>query len=275
MPCEIGWRPEGLSHEGLAKRCRVRAAHRCQGMWCASARYNSVPDHANRPQPANVVASRRSHDRRNVLGSAKTVCQRKLGERFMKALMKVCDFTIGIALVLLLAGASNGDESKIKHLRCTFSGTFVSGVENHLDTNGDRRSASVHHGLVDCDIGRFLFDEEFEFLDPLPTPVACPTGTTEFDLLQGQVVLTSEQTADQLFIEDAAGGVTFCLNPDLTFSFTDHGAIAGGTGRFREASGSINGRATGKYLVTGSKNGVFGGFGQFTETASGTLHTPR
>jgi hypothetical protein len=193
----------------------------------------------------------------------------------MKALIKVCDFTIGIALVLLLAGASNGDDNKTMRLRCTFSGTFVSGVENHLDTNGDGRSASVHHGLVDCDSGRFLFDEEFEFLNPLPAPVSCPTGTTEFDLLQGQVVLTSEQTADQLVIEDANGGVTFCLNPDLTFSFTEHGAIAGGTGQFRQASGSINGRAIGKYLATGSKDGVFGGFGQFTESATGTLHTSR
>ena len=133
----------------------------------------------------------------------------------------------------------------------------------------------MHQGLVNCDSGRFLFNEELEFLNPLPAPVSCPAGTTEFDLLQGQVVLTSEQTTDQLFIEDANGGVTFCLNPDLTFSFTEHGAIAGGTGRFREASGSINGRATGKYLVTGSKRGIFGGFGQFTEAATGTLHIPR
>jgi hypothetical protein len=193
----------------------------------------------------------------------------------MKALMKGCDFAIGIALVLLLAGASNGDDSNTKHLRCTFSGTFVSGVENHLDTNGDGRSASVHQGFVNCNIGRFLSHEEFEFLDPLPAPVTCPTGTTEFGLVQARVVLTSEKTADQLFFEDATGGVTFCLNPDLTFSFTEHGTFAGGTGRFTEASGSIDGQATGKYLVSGSKEGVFGGFGQFTETATGTLTIPK
>jgi hypothetical protein len=119
----------------------------------------------------------------------------------MKALMKGCDFTIGIALVLLLAGASNADDSKTKHLSCTFAATFVSGVENHLDTNGDGRSASVHQGLVNCNIGRFLLHEEFEFLAPLTAPVSCPAGTTEFDLLQAHVVLTSEKTADQLFFE--------------------------------------------------------------------------
>ena len=189
----------------------------------------------------------------------------------MKTLMKGCDFTIGIALVLLLAGASNGDDSKTKHLSCSFSATFVSGVENHLDTNDDKRSASVHQGFVNCNIGRFLLHEEFEFLNPLTTPVSCPAGTTEFDLLQARVVLTSEKTADQLFFEDASGGETFCLNPDLTFSFTEHGTFAGGTGQFTNASGSIDGESTGKYLISGSKEGVFGGFGQFTETATGTL----
>jgi len=189
--------------------------------------------------------------------------------------MKNYHFTIGIALVLLLAGTVGSDEGKTKRLRCTFAATFVSGVENHLDTNGDMRSASVHQGLVNCNIGQFLFQEEFEFLDPLPAPVTCPTGTTEFDLLQAHGVLTAEKTADQLFFEDAAGGGTFCLNPDLTFSFTEHGTFAGGTGQFTEASGSIDGQGTGQYLVSGSKAGVFGGFGQFTETVTGTLNIPK
>jgi hypothetical protein len=92
--------------------------------------------------------------------------------------------------------------------------------------------------------------------------------------VQARVVLTSEKTADQLFIEDATSGATFCLNPDLTFSFTGRGTFAGGTGQFTEASGSIDGQAIGKYLVTGSKEGVFGGFGQFSETATG-LSTSR
>ena len=190
----------------------------------------------------------------------------------MKALTNLCDLTIGFALVLLLAGASYGGDAKTKHLKCSFSSTFVSGVENHLDTNDDGRSASVHQGFVNCNIGRFLSHEEFEFLDPLAAPVTCPPGTTELGIVQARVVLTSEKTADQLFLEDAAGGVTFCLNPDLTFSFTEHGTFAGGTGQFRNASGSIDGRATGKYLVSVSKEDAFGGFGQFTETATGTLN---
>jgi hypothetical protein len=91
--------------------------------------------------------------------------------------MDTRSFILGMALVLL-AGAADSAEVKTKHVHCSFAGTFVSGVENHLDTNGDMRSASVHQGLVTCNIGRFLFQEEFEFLDPLPAPVTCPTGTT-------------------------------------------------------------------------------------------------
>ena len=181
---------------------------------------------------------------------------------------------LGLGL-LLLAGTVSSDQGKTKHVRCSFSATFVSGVENHLDTNGDMRSASVHQGLVNCNIGQFLFQEEFEFLDPLPAPVTCPTGTTEFDLLQAHGVLTEEKTGDQLFFEDAAGEVTFCLNPDLTFSFTEQGTFAGGTGQFTGASGSFDGQGTGQYLVFGSKGGDPGGFGQFTETVTGTLSLPQ
>jgi len=189
--------------------------------------------------------------------------------------MNIRHLTLGIGMVLLLVGAAESAEVKTKHLRCTFAATFVSGVENHLDTNGDQRSASVHQGLVHCNLGRFLFQEEVEFLDPLPAPVSCPAGTTEFDLVQAQVVLTAEKTADQLFLEDAAGGFTFCLHPDLTFSFTEQGTFAGGTGPFTGASGSFAGQGTGQYLVSGTKEGVFGGFGQFTETVTGTLILPK
>jgi len=185
--------------------------------------------------------------------------------------MKTRHFSMGFALVLLLAGVSNSDESKTKHLSCTFGGTFTDGVETHIDTNGDAISANLHQGLQDCNIGRFFLHSENEFQAALPAPVTCPAGTEEFDLVQAHGVLTSEKTSDQLFYEDAAGGFKFCLNPDLTFSFTEHGIWAGGTGQFTGASGSFDAQGAGKFLVTGMKAGVFGGFGQFTNTVRGTL----
>jgi hypothetical protein len=122
--------------------------------------------------------------------------------------MNIRHLTLGIGMVLLLAGAGNSAEVKTKHVRCTLSATFVSGVENHLDTNGDTRSAGVHQGIVNCNIGRFIFHEEFEFQAPLPAPVTCPAGTQELDFVQAHRVLTAEKTSDQLFFEDAAGGGT-------------------------------------------------------------------
>jgi len=189
--------------------------------------------------------------------------------------MNIRHLILGIGIVLLLAGVSNSDETKTKHINCTFGATFVSGVETHLDTNGDMRSASVHQGLVNCNIGRFLFQEEFEFQPCQEACVSCPAGTTEFDLVQAQGVFTAEKTSEQLFFADAAGASTFCLAPDLTFSFTEHATFAGGTGEFTGASGSFDGQGTGKYLASGSKDDIFGGFGQFTETATGTLNIPK
>jgi len=60
--------------------------------------------------------------------------------------MKTCQFTIGIALVLLLAGVSNSDQTKTKQMSCTFGGSFTDGVETHIDTNGDTISANLHQG---------------------------------------------------------------------------------------------------------------------------------
>lgn len=186
--------------------------------------------------------------------------------------MNIRHLTLGLGIVLL-AGVSTSAEMKTKEVRCTFAATFVAGVDNHLDANGDGRSAGVHQGLVQCNLGRFLFHEVFEFQGPLPVPVSCPASTQEFGFVQARRVLTAEKTADQLFVEDGASGVVLCLYPDLTF--TEHGTFAGGTRQFTGASGSFDGQATGKYVVFGMKEDVFGGLGQYTDTVTGTLAIPK
>jgi hypothetical protein len=188
--------------------------------------------------------------------------------------MKTRHFTIGIALVLLLAGAGNSDEVKTKHVRCTGSGTFADGVETRIDTNGDDLSAGLSQGLDNCNIGRFFWQEVDEYQAPLPAPVTCPVGTDEFHVQQGHGITTEEKTGDQLFYEYAPNTVTLCLYPDLRFSVTFKGTYTGGTGQFANASGVYEGQATGQYLVFGEKGGVFGGFGQFNGTYSGTLTLP-
>jgi hypothetical protein len=183
-------------------------------------------------------------------------------------------FILSSALMLLLAGTAGSDEVKTKKVRCTLSATFTSGVETHLDTNDDGRSASVHQGILNCNIGRFFFQEAAEFLAST-APVTCPAGTfAEFRLQQDHGVNIEEKTSDQLFFEVATDSGTFCLNSDLTFSFIFHGTFAGGTGQFTGASGSFDEPGTGKYLVTGEKDKVFGGFGQFSGSLTGTLILP-
>src|SRR5712692_9534773 len=182
--------------------------------------------------------------------------------------MEKRSFIIGIALVLMLAGAADSAGTKTKHVSCTFSETFADGVETHIDTNGDGISAGLSQGLENCNIGRFFIQEEAEFQAPLPAPVTCPAGTLEIHLQQDHGVTTEEKTSDQLFFGAATNGVTECFNPaDGTFSFTAHGTITGGTGQFTGATGSFQSQGTGKFLVAGMKGGVFGGFGQFTGTS--------
>jgi hypothetical protein len=186
--------------------------------------------------------------------------------------MNIRHFTLGIGMVLLLAGAGNSAEVKTKYVRCSFSATFVSGVETHLDTNDDGRSAGAHQGLENCNTGGFFFHEAAEFQAPIP-PVTCPAGTLEFRIQQEHGVSTEEKSGDQLFYEVATNEETLCLNPsDFTFSFTAQGTITDGTGQFTGASGSFESQATGQYLVTGEKEGVFGGFGQFSGTSTKTLN---
>ena len=192
--------------------------------------------------------------------------------------MKAHRLIIGLGIVLLWAGTGHSAETKTKHVSCTVSATFTSGVETHIDTNDDGRSAGLpHQGVLNCNIGRFFFQELAEFQAPVvpPTP-NCPAGTArEVPLQQLHGVAIEEKTGDQLFFEAATDAGTFCPNPDLTFSFTFHGTFAGGTGQFTGASGSFDEQDTGKYLVFGFKEGIFGGFGQFTGTSTGTLSLPK
>lgn len=188
--------------------------------------------------------------------------------------------TISTALVFMFAVVVGTAEAKTMKLHCTFSGTFANGVETNIDTNDDGASATLAQGVTNCSPGgTFLFQNESEWI-PQPTVTTCPVGTTnEFhiDETTGQYrdVLIAEKTGDQIFSRIASG--TLCINFSIfPFQFTDsgHSEVIGGTGKFTGATGTYDFQASGSYLQFGFKNGVFGGFGQFTGTEDGTLNLP-
>jgi hypothetical protein len=191
--------------------------------------------------------------------------------------MKNRSFILGSALMLLLAVPASSDEVRTIPFTCNFAGTFADGVETNIDTNNDGVSAGLDQGLENCNTGRAFFREVVEYQGkPLDTiPKSCPQGTTfALALVQAHGVATTEQ-AEQVFSASGPNEATLCFNEsDGTFSVTSHGTITGGTGAFTGASGTFDAQATGKYLVFGFKNGVFGGFGQFSGTSTGTLILP-
>ncbi len=182
--------------------------------------------------------------------------------------------TLGLTL-LMLTGFISSVSAKTQHLSCTFASTFADGVETHIDTNGDGVSAGLSQGIDNCNIGRFFIQLETEYVGPITPLTTCPQGTEEFHGVQNRSVWTEEKTSDQVLSE--ASVITLCLNPslpDLPFSYTGKVTVIGGTGKFAGATGSIDIRGAGKYLVLGVKDNVFGGFGQFTEIGTGTLTLP-
>ncbi len=187
--------------------------------------------------------------------------------------------TISTALVLMLAGAVGAAEARTQHFHCKGSETFADGVETHIDTNGDGASAGSAQGLENCNIGRFFFQEEVEWI-PRPVTTACPAGTTEelyIDPTHGQqrVVVTDEKTSDQLF--GKATSATLCINTSafpFPFTVSGQGENIGGTGKYTGATGPYTFTAAGSYLMFGVKDGVFGGFGQVNFTSDGTLILP-
>ena len=193
--------------------------------------------------------------------------------------MKRNFMTISTALMFMLAGAVGAAEAGTRHVHCQGAGTFVDGVETHIDTNGDGQSAGVDQGLQNCNIGRLFFQEELEWI-PRSVTSACPAGTTEesfIDPTHGQQrgISTNEKTGDQLFGKITSA--TLCLNGSaFPFPFTVSGQfeLIGGTGKYTGATGTGEVHSAGSFLSFGVKDGVFGGFGQFTFTSDGTLTLP-
>jgi hypothetical protein len=193
--------------------------------------------------------------------------------------------SITTALFFMFVGAIGAAETKSTKFHCTTSGTFADGVETNIDTSGDGASATLDQGISNCTpTGRSFFQEESEWI-PQAAPTTCPRGSLEFHIDeptigqtigQNRTVTTDEKTGDQLFSRITSG--TLCIDfstfPAPTSASTHH-EIIGGTGKLTGATGTYDSQTTGSYLMIGFKNGVFGGFGQFTGTSDGTVTVPK
>jgi hypothetical protein len=193
--------------------------------------------------------------------------------------MRTRHFTLGIAL-LLLTGVAGTAAAKTQNINCNFAASFTDGVETNIDTNGDGQSGTLAQGINNCSFGRFFIQVETELTAPVSN-TTCPTGTVEFHVMQNHSVWTEEKSGDQLFWE--ATPTIFCFDPSkFSVSYSGQATVTGGTGKFAGTTGTVNLQGTSAYLVFGCKHGVcppaaggaFGGFGQLTETESGTLTLP-
>ena len=77
--------------------------------------------------------------------------------------MQKRNFTIGLALALLLVGGLGRAEAKSRHFTSDFANSGVDGV---IDTNGDGHTAGVYTGIHNTTLGRFLSQAESETLPP-------------------------------------------------------------------------------------------------------------
>jgi hypothetical protein len=179
----------------------------------------------------------------------------------------------------MLTGLVSHATALTRNFKCTIAGTFTDdGVETHIDTNGDGASATLDQGIFTCNGSNGVFQEEVEWI-PQQTITNCPDvpGMVELhiDQTQGQhrSVSTDAKTGAQTFSQITSG--TLCLNIFTGQStITSEGVYIGGTGKLTGATGTFTSQTSGSYLMLGFKNGVFGGFGQFTGTVDATLILP-
>lgn len=186
--------------------------------------------------------------------------------------MKRRSCILGLALVAMVTGPVAHAENT-RHWRCTVSGSSVVGVDTNLDTNSDAIAASATQSIMTCGRFRFFVQSVNESPAPVSATEHCPAGSVlESPLLQSHSVRIEEKTGDQLFTQYTSG--TFCVQPDLTFTFTGIGVFAGGTGRFTGATGTLETQLAGGDLVTGNKGETFSALSHFTGTSTETLTLP-
>lgn len=134
-----------------------------------------------------------------------------------------------------------------------FTGVAVS---TQIDTNGDGISTIHLAGrLLDSDLGAVGLQEAVE-VQPKDPVIPCTTPGSgegiEYELVQGHLVHHIEETAEYITMKFGSNEQCIPVDPstDPRFSFSGELIVTGGTGKFEDASGTIDFEGEGEFLLS-------------------------
>ena len=182
---------------------------------------------------------------------------------------------IGATIGFLLVAGISWAEAKDIPLKGTFAGTFL-GTQMDLFPlgNPDGVAAGWQTAEVTGNLGKRTNQSVIERVPTGPTQ-ACPGGVFIIDAQNGIGFGTGTGTwpnGDQIYSQIVTG--TACFDTAGRFTSTDTSRIAGGTGKFAGASGTVEQTGTGFIQYFDAKANPAQGFGSFSGEFEGTLILP-
>ena len=174
--------------------------------------------------------------------------------------------TVILCALFILSAASARAEERLP-IAATFSGSFVS---TQFDTNGDGLPANLSLVNAKSNLGQLSLQGLIE--NAISGPATCANGNngSETRLINGNIVGRFHSTEDLFFIQLSAQST--CFDPSANVFFINAtGNVTGGTGRFIQATGSVETKATAKNLMA-DPTGHF--FGAQSGTLRGTITLP-
>ena len=168
--------------------------------------------------------------------------------------MSISIFMISLLVTFGLTTTSAQAEERLP-FRATFGGTIV---KTQFDTDGDGAPAYLNILEGKSNLGQFSLQVLDESV--LSEPTTCPNGHAGFSvvLVAGSSVFRFRRTGDLLFVRPTSE--TTCFDPSTGVSFfrAATGDIIGGTGRFANATGAIEGEGTARVFIADPAGHVFG-----------------
>ncbi len=159
-----------------------------------------------------------------------------------------------LLLVLSLTTMSAQAEERLP-FNATFSGVLFS---TPFDTDGDGVPANFNILEGQSNLGPFSLQVLDESVRAEPT--TCPNGQAGFavTLVAGSSVFRFRRTGDLLFVRPTSQ--TTCFDPitEVSFFRAATGDIFGGTGRFANATGTIEGEGMARIFLSDRGGHVFG-----------------